>query len=48
MQPSSDIEVLRTGGLAIQDFVVEDDFLLFLLFVDRLHGFGDLFEVFIG
>ena len=43
-----DVEILRPGGFAVQDFVIEDDLLLFLLVVNRLHGLGDLFKVFIA
>src|SRR5439155_2604007 len=43
-----DVEILRTGSLSIQDFVVEDDLLLFLLVIHRLHGACDLFEVIIA
>src|SRR5436853_7404999 len=41
------VEILRAGRLAIQDFVVEDDLLLFLLIVNRLYSSGDLFDVII-
>src|SRR5437762_7213015 len=43
-----DIEILRAGCLAIQNFVVEDDLLLFLFVVNRLYRSGDLFQILVS
>src|SRR6266852_7393328 len=43
-----DAEVLRGGGVAVQDSVVENDFLLFFLFVNRLHWAADRLEIIIA
>ena len=43
-----DIEVLRAGCFAIEDFVVQDDFLLLLFVVNWLYRFRNLLQVLIS
>ena len=42
-----DVEILWVRGIAVQDFVVENDLLLFLLVINWLYRSSDLFEVII-
>ncbi len=42
------VEVLSAHGVAIENFVIEDELLLFFLFHYRLHTLADLSEVIIA
>ena len=41
------LKILWVRGIAVQDFVVENDLLLFLLVINWLYRSSDLFEVII-
>ena len=42
------LKFVRIGGFAVQDLVIEDDFLFFLLVVNRFHSTGDLLDILVG